>query len=128
MNKTKIIFYDIDQILGMGGPYIGKLKIENSNIISDDFFIAENYIVSDDKKLTILAKYYKAKWFRDNYFTIMVFNIEDNVKYESLEKFKIIHLKSINNNKINFYRANHDKIEKFKDEVIFNKSNFKLVG
>ena len=40
--ELKVEYFDVEQIIGMGGPWVGKLKVDNHTLAHT--FLIDNYI------------------------------------------------------------------------------------
>lgn len=113
-----------EEILGMGGPYVGDLLLDG-NIISKDC-ITDNFIHKEDLNLLFFIRYRSINFYR--YFTINFYNINSGELFEFDREFDILYLGGfINENELEIYPTFHDQ---FKDrKLIFNlnQENFRLI-
>jgi hypothetical protein len=105
----EIDFLNPEQIINMGGPYVGILNINKEPICEN--VIIDNYIIKDNLIYFIVYND-ESKWARDNYFSIFYY---DNIKkklFEIQKKFQAIFLKKfVNEDSIKIYKAFHDTFE-----------------
>lgn len=109
MKKNKISIINSDQVINMGGPWVGDLSI-GEKIITNNV-VDRNLIFDDVNNRVFFVKYHLiSKWQKDNFFTINIFNIKDQSVYESIKHFSMVYLKQIvTGNILEIYIAFHDQ-------------------
>ena len=94
-----------DQVLNMGGPWIGDLYIDGCFVSNN--CVVNNFVFDEKRKLIFFVKYHLANkyyW----YFTINFYNIKDKVAFEFEREFDMVYIKQfIGSNLLEIYRAFH---------------------
>lgn len=117
-----IDFENPDQIINMGGPWIGTLIINNKNV--SDNIIIDNYF--EKEGIYYFVKYFGiSKKQKDNYFTVFRVNTTSlNFEIElSNEKFDTIYIENIEDNLLYYYDGFHTNLPvktiniTFKDDI-----------
>ena len=100
---------DAGQVINMGGPWIGVLKLKEQ-VISEDC-IVDNFISDEVNRRLFFVKYYStSSWASGVYFTINIYDIDYDVVFESETHFKMVHIEQlIDSNCLEIYHAFHDK-------------------
>jgi hypothetical protein len=104
-----ISFKNPNQIINMGGPWIGKLYI-NKRFISDNVII-DDIVYKKEYDLIFFIKYHKVSKFQiGNFFTINSWDISQNVQKESSSRFNKLYIsQGSNKDELIIYNAFHDK-------------------
>ncbi len=117
--QKKVEWKDVDQILGMGGPWIGQLTIDGTRI--EDDCIVDNTIYEASLNTLFFAKYISnSKWARDNYFVVGMVDMSSLEVTLSDESFTMIYLDSIEEGKLVYHSAFHGEFEKNRREIRLN--------
>jgi hypothetical protein len=108
MNKKKYEFKNPDQIINMGGPWIGDFYYEDVFISKD--IIIDNLLFSDNK--VYFVKYHSpSKKRSDIFFTICCWNIDMKSISESTQMFDMLYLKEmISDNEMIICNAFHGEM------------------
>lgn len=105
-----------NQILGMGGPWIGSVSI-GTDFISKDCLI-DNFVYKEDMNLLFFVKFQlvsKYSW----YFSINFYNINSKTIYEFDRTFNMVYLGEFRSkNELEIYPAFHDSFKN--TQIIFN--------
>lgn len=128
MTLSEIIYHDVNESFGMGGPYIGKLEFHGEMIEGE--FLADNEKLSNDKSRLVFSKYngtkktgfFGLKSIRD--FKILIYDELTNSWYESKQSFEALAIENMVENIITFHIAFHTEFAKFRRQVGFNLQNF----
>ncbi|MBQ0738619.1 hypothetical protein [Aquimarina celericrescens] len=123
-SSSNIKFEDPHQILGMGGPWIGKLYIQDElvsqNVVVDNFF--------QDKKLNrVYFIIYKktSRWLKKNYFYVAFFDLKSKIVFQYDNKFDMIYINEVcNGEELSYYDAFHDKNPNLERKIILNNPDF----
>lgn len=107
MKNENIQFKNPDQIINMGGPWIGELIIENKSI-SDNILI-DNYL--DKELFYYFIKYFKiSKKQKDNFFSVLRIDKNNMKSSISIEKFEKINIKDIDGDSLYYYDGFHTNL------------------
>lgn len=113
-----------NEILSMGGPYIGTVSIGDA-VISDDCVLG-NYVETDDFRALFFIKFHKINSYQ--YFTINFYNQETKATFEFQREFDMLYLgRFLGKNELEIYPAFHDKFPEKKLIFDIDKEQFKLV-
>jgi hypothetical protein len=107
--RLKIKFQNPQQIINMGGPWIGDLFV--GDLLIDINVIIDNVIYKQDLDSYFFVKYHNiSKWQKDNYFTINLWDRANAVKKESGDKFDMLYIKEgLNKDEILIYNSFHNR-------------------
>jgi len=104
-----------NEIMRIGGPYVGTISIDNS-LISYECVLG-NYIESDDLRLIFFVKHHQVNSY--HYFTINFYNRETNTAFEFDREFDMVYLGAfLGKTQLAIYPAFHDKFPE--RELIFD--------
>ncbi|MDQ0065135.1 hypothetical protein [Chryseobacterium lathyri] len=105
--NNDIIFKNPDQIINMGGPWVGELAINDTKISKN--IIVDNYL--EDNEFYYFIKYFKiSKKQKENYFLVLRIN-KNNMDYQiSKEKFEKIYLTKIENDTLYYCEGFHEQL------------------
>jgi hypothetical protein len=111
INNESVNFRSPDQILNMGGPWIGELFVGNSKII--DNVIIDNLIYKENQHRLYFVRYHKiSSWSQENYFSVDYFDVLTKSIHTYKMKFEMIFIKEITDTyDLIYYNAFHDKDE-----------------
>lgn len=109
LEKLTIKFDNPDQILNMGGPWVGNLYI-NDKLVDEDIII-DNYILDKNCEKIYFIKYKKvSKWMDNNKFFLRYWELSSKKLFEYELSFNFIFLVDIKNeNEIIYYKSFHGK-------------------
>lgn len=107
--SQKIDFKNPNQILNMGGPWVGEMyyngKLVASNIIIDNLLFKEGV-----NRLYFVQYNEQSKWKKENYFTINYFDLSSYKVFTYESKFESIFICSISDRgELIYHEAFHDK-------------------
>lgn len=105
----KIVFSNIEETLGMGGPWVGELSIDTTKV--EGIFIVQKPLIHK-QKLFFIKMNVHGKWRRNINFTILVFDLQQKQYLESKGTYSFIVIDSISD----------------EDEIIFYDSLDKTFG
>jgi hypothetical protein len=110
----KVMFDNEEQIINMGGPYVGTLSIDDK-LISDNC-IVDNLVFDETKQRVYFVKYHStSRWISGTFFTINFQNLDQDVVYQYEKRFKTVYLDSLSgNDEMIIFEAFHNQILKFK--------------
>lgn len=122
-----IIGYENEhETLGMGGPFIGELFIDQKR--TEGLYVVDDPIISLDREYLVLAKYkIEGNSRQDVHFTIVVLRLSDFLAYESNLKFELLYIDSMINNQIICYESTHNHFEDTKRIIEFSTEKFSLL-
>jgi hypothetical protein len=117
---VKIQWEKPEEILGMGGPWIGNLLI-NEKIVSVSV-IVDNFVFDKITNRFFFVKYIQiSKWASKNYFSIFFYSIASGELITLEEKYRMVYLDSINDKaELVIYKSFHNNDESKKDFVKLN--------
>ena len=121
--KEVFEFKNGSESIGMGGPFLGDLYLNDTKIAENVLF--ENLTVDEKKKRIFLSRY---QWVdRTYFFTIVFYELDSGSFYEYEKKFKALFLgQMINDNVLEVYAAFHDKLPDSKSEFDLKNEKFSL--
>lgn len=102
---------DVQQVINMGGPYVGTLRIDNT-VISEDC-IADNLLPDNVNGRMYFVRFHnRTRWRSGIYFTINFYEDRNGLVFQSQETFDLVFLKQLlKDNKIEIIQALYDKPE-----------------
>ncbi|WP_144283500.1 hypothetical protein [Chryseobacterium echinoideorum] len=117
MKYENIQFGNPEQIINMGGPWVGDLIINNQNVSNN--ILIDNYL--EKELFYYFIKYFKiSKKQKDNFFSVLRID-KNNMKVAvSIEKFEKIHIKDIEENSLYYYEGFHENLPVKNSQVNFN--------
>ncbi|MFC4687672.1 hypothetical protein ACFO4P_12070 [Epilithonimonas pallida] len=104
---NSIQFKNPEQIINMGGPWIGQLYF-NDKYINDNIVI-KNYIEKDNYVYFIQYFLISNKQ-KDNFFSVIKLNTSNLKVTVSNEKFEKIYIEDIKNEVLYYYEGFHNKL------------------
>lgn len=108
LSKEGIAFTNPDQIINMGGPWIGELNIDGIKI-SDNVLIDNVYIDLNNERLYFVKYFPVSRWQKDNYFSVCYYDIKEERVCMNDLRFSQIFIASISNNlTLTYFDAFHD--------------------
>lgn len=111
-----IEFKNIDQIINMGGPWVGNLYINDNEI--ENKVIIDNYL--EDSEFYYFVKYFQiSKKQKDNFFSIIRINKKNFDLVISKEKFLKIYIIDIKVNIVNYTDGFHKNLPIFNQFIHF---------
>jgi len=118
--RANIEFKNPDQIISMGGPWVGELYFDKLKV--SDNVILDNIIQDEIKDRLYFIKYnLNGSGKREYYFSINFLDVHAKDVYMFDMKFNKVYIKHLSNeDSLTFYRAFHDSIEKFRDVLNLN--------
>ena len=131
MEQIKIEYTGVYE-MKLGGPFIGNIKI-NGIQLQGDYLVQENNVCNDAKRIA-LSKYsgmndkgfFKKKL--ETTFHIIVYDISNQIYYQSIKSFELLAIEKMENSSIIFHESGQISDPKFRNEIIFNKETFKKVN
>lgn len=118
--KDYIDFENPNQIINMGGPWIGTLIINNKNI--SDNIIIDNYL--EKEGVYYFIKYFEvSKKQKDNYFGIFRVNTANSELGLSNERFEKIYIKNIEDNILYYCNGFHANLPIETIQITFRSDN-----
>ena len=111
------MFYikNIQQILGMGGPYIGELFFDNI-LVTDNVVTNGRFKDIAEQRYYFVRWFKQSKWAKDICFRVCYFDINTGQKFYYKKSFHALFLVEKVSEKLKIYRAFHTSYERFKDE------------
>lgn len=128
MNLTGIIYHNVQESFGMGGPYIGELEFKGDLINGQ--FLADGEKLSNDKTKLIFSRYIgsKNKGFlglrKVREFRILVYDEPTNLFYQSKSDYEALAIEKMVENKIYFHVAFHTETKSYSRTIKFNDEDF----
>lgn len=106
--NKQIRFENADQIINMGGPWVGSLFF-NDTFVSNNVLI-DNLVYKPLYGKLFFIKYHNvSKWQNENYFTIDFLDLSNSIIYEFEKKFDKLFLgEFISEYELKIYDAFHD--------------------
>ncbi len=122
INGRTISFNNPNQIINMGGPWVGKLLLDDKEIT--DNVVLDNLFYNEAHYNLFFIKYNEiSKWQNDNYFSICYFDLKSNVLFTYDLKFKQVFIEKVKDNELIYYEAFHNKDESKKRILYLNELN-----
>lgn len=112
----------------MGGPYLGELEFKGKLISGK--FLADSETLSEDKSKIVFSRFltqYSTGFLGLNTkrdFRILLYDTAEDKFFQSKESFEYLAIEKMESNLITFHKAFHTEIEKFRDSIKFDKTNF----
>ncbi len=133
-----IKYENIQESFGMGGPSLGSLKIKGEKV--RNLFLVDNEKYSIDHRFILLVEYRGKEIV--NRKVLKVINVKKRIRscriiildiktkeiYESLHLGESLFVEEMKGNRITYFKAFHNGIEKFKAHIIFNSENFHKIS
>lgn len=102
-------FKNPNQIINMGGPWIGDLFLKK-HIICKSVLIDSQKFYPKEEKLFFVKYHEVSKWRVHNFFTINYWNKKNNQLFESNLKYNVLFIQKGNNeDEIIIYKAFHSE-------------------
>lgn len=125
---AQIKYQNVQESFGMGGPYIGELEFKGKLISGK--FLADSETLNKDKNMIVFSRFLTQdsagflglKTKRD--FRIFLYDVVKDKFFQSKKSFECLAIEKMENNLITFHKAFHTEIEKFRDSIEFNETNF----
>ncbi len=108
----RIRFKNPDQIINMGGPWVGELHLDEYKLT--DFVIIDNLLHEKDSDKIYFVKYHQiSNRQKDNYFSVNYYDFLKRKIFMFDKKFDKVFIVSITtNNVLNYYEAFYDMTDK----------------
>lgn len=123
----KISFENPNQVINMGGPWVGSLFLDDrkilENVVLDNFFYNETSC-----RLYFVLYHEISNWQIDNYFSIIFLDLNSNDLFEYELKFSQVYIKNIENHELIYFDAFHDKNDSKKNILNLNGLEFRKVS
>jgi hypothetical protein len=108
VNGENLFWDNPKEILGMGGPWVGDLMLGYKKIST--CIVVDNFLHDKDRNRLYFIKYNLiSKWARDNFFSIMYYDIDSNELSDLNKKYDMVYLESIEGNRLVIFHAFHNK-------------------
>jgi len=129
--ELKVEYFDVEQIIGMGGPWVGKLKVDNHTL--SHTFLIDNYIKDKEETLYVFSRYHpkkrQIKFFfglfktitEKRKFEIIVYNSIERKWFRSKDYWEGLFPTRIERTKIFYTQAFHDN-----DRIMFPEQNIEF--
>jgi hypothetical protein len=124
MGLDEIVEKNVQEIMGMGGPWVGDLYLGELFISGN--VVARNYLWNEQlDALFFVKRYHVNKYY--GFFSINFYKIKGGVVFRFNEEFDYLCLgKFISEHEIEIYRAMHDKIDSKKLVFNINEEDFEI--
>ena len=128
MTLSGIIYKNVQESFGMGGPYIGELKFQGKKINGE--FLADGEKLSQDKSKLVFSQYlgFEHKGILGlrvvREFRILVYDEETNSFYQSKTQYEALSIEKMTGQAITFHLAFHTDIDIYRRTLDFNENNF----
>lgn len=111
-------FKSPNQIMSMGGPWVGDLYINDEFVAND--IVMDNEIINEMARHIFFVKFFNvSRWRSKNYFKINFYDLNTKHLFEFDRKFDMVFIsKYLDKSNLEIYHAFHDKILERKD--VFN--------
>lgn len=112
------------EILGMSGPWIAHLMINNRNIAGK--FLYQPLIYDVTKERLALAEMISSEggWRINTRFAITVINFVNQSSIRSVDSFLSLYVNEISDNRIVYFNAFHNHENQFREELTISSSSF----
>ncbi|MDB5114994.1 MAG: hypothetical protein JWQ79_486 [Mucilaginibacter sp.] len=125
VSGISLIITNQDQILNMGGPWIGDIST-GTELISKDCLI-DNLVAKEDLKLLFFVKFNKTSKYTW-YFSINFYNIDTKVVCQFDKIFDMLYLgRFVSNTELEIYNAFHGEFENTKEIFNLDNENFTII-
>jgi hypothetical protein len=110
INGKIVSFNNPNQVINMGGPWVGKLLLDNNEIT--DNVVLENIFYNKAQNNLYFIKYHEiSKWQKENYFSINILDLQTNNLFMYDLKFRQVYIEKIDKDDLIYYEAFHNKDE-----------------
>jgi hypothetical protein len=111
LSGIEIKITDAQEMLRMGGPYVGNVWL-NEKIIAKNC-IVDNFIYQNELNLLFFIKYYRINNYQ--YFTINFYNLNEGTVYEFIREFDMVYINQfIDKTKLEIFNAFNNKVSQKK--------------
>ena len=121
-NIAKIKFYPEGEILGMSGPWVGKVEV-NQHLLEGEF-LNQPFILNETKKYLLLARYEKAKMLKDVKFSMVLVDCNNLMTYKYFQPFDKLYIESFYKSSIVYFDSFNGENETKKSTIKFNEIDF----
>ena len=121
-NIIKFKFYPEGEILGMSGPWIGKVEI-NQHLLEGEF-LDQPFIFNETKKYLLLVKYEKAKMLKDVKFFMILVDCDNLITYKYFQPFEKLYIESFYKSSIVYFNSFNGENETKKSIIKFKDIDF----
>ena len=121
-NVVKIKFYPEGEILGMSGPWAGKVEI-NQYLLEGEF-LDQPFIFNESKEYLLLVKYEKAKMLKDVKFIMILVNCYNLNTYKYIQPFDKLYIESFYDSSIVYFNSFNNENQSKKSVIKFNDIDF----
>ncbi len=131
LDLAQIKYHNVQESFGMGGPYIGELEFQEKLISGK--FLADSETLNEDRSKVVFSRFltqYSAgflglKTKRD--FRIFIYDTNEDKFFQSKESFECLAIEKMESNQITYYEAFHTEVDKYRDSIEFNTTNFEEI-
>ena len=127
INNKVVSFNNPNQIINMGGPWVGDLIIGNNLLMTN--VVIDNLVYQPEYNKLLFVNYNNiSKWLNDNYFTINYLDIDRNEIFMFCKHYKIVYIEGfVDIDKFVIYNAFHNKDATKRMDINFEKKDFILL-
>lgn len=131
MELTEIIYHDVQESFGFGGPFIGKLEFQDAFL--DGEYLVDGEKRSDDGGKVVFCKYiglskrgiFGLRTKRD--FRMLVYDQSSDSFFQSKTGYEALSIDKMIGNKILFHVAFHTGTKHLERAILFDKEHFEEV-
>lgn len=110
LNHKIITFDNPNQIINMGGPWVGNLNFNNCIFVEN--VVLDNFINDESNERFYFVKYNKiSKWESDNFFQIQIIDYKHDKLTVVEKRFKKIFIDKIINSDLFYFEAFYNNNE-----------------
>lgn len=128
MNLTEILYHDVKESFGMGGPHLGVLEFKGQ--LLNGIYLADGERLSQDRSKLIFSRLVgekKTGMFnstRNRKFHILIYDSIEDEFYQSIKSYPCLAIEGMEGNLVIFHEAFHISSKKFRRTSKFNDDNF----
>jgi hypothetical protein len=121
-NLIAIKFYPQEEILGMSGPWVGKVEVDQQ--LLNGVFLDQPFIIDNSRKYLLLVRYLKARMLKDVKFQILLIDIATMESYIYFKDFDKLYIESFTDDCIVYYNSFNNRNGLKKNEIKFKITDF----
>ena len=131
-NNFVVEYSNLISVMGNGGPEVGNVQVSSKKLHGlfggPPCYDPKNCRLFLTKYITVTKKYLKLFKFTKPRFSVYVLDLSAKLIFESKLNYKLLFIKEIRRNEVQFYEANHDGLLETYRVLEFNETNFDSIG
>lgn len=125
IGNLNIDFHDIQQVIGMGGPWVGRITIGKTTL-NGLYVISEPVLSSNEEYLGLVSYRPKTRFLGITHFKLVLLDIASGKIFEHPKKFHALCIDKIENERLVIYESFHKELPQYKNIIPFQISDFKV--